>query len=328
MPEHTLTAPADPVLPADPDESAVGELTAHRLRVDGLERPLGLGNRRPEFGWRLAGRPGSVQAGYEIEVGTGGPAATTLWRDRRDGSTDQVGIRYQGPELESATAYRWRVRLTDANGRPGSWSPWATFETGLLDPADWSARWVGADDDDPATVRPIYLRGAIDVPAGVVRARAYASALGWYRLLVDGTDLTGPALVPRFTSFDHEIEYQAYDITEAVRPGTARIDLVVADGRFRGTLGMHNRRQVYGGRLGGLVQVLFELADGSRVWAGSDAGWLAATGPIVFADPKLGETIDLRIPSPCPPTPTGCRGNRSPCCPRPTAGWSPRPPLG
>lgn len=157
---------------------------------------------------------------------------------------------------------------------------------------------MGADDDDPATVRPIYLRGAIDVPAGVVRARAYASALGWYRLLVDGTDLTGPALVPRFTSFDHEIEYQAYDITEAVRPGTARIDLVVADGRFRGTLGMHNRRQVYGGRLGGLVQVLFELADGSRVWAGSDAGWLAATGPIVFADPKLGETIDLRIPSP------------------------------
>lgn len=266
-------------------------LTPHTLRVDALTAPLGLGSPHPEFSWRLSGPDGAVQTAYEIVVDSGGE---TLWSSGVVGSDAQFGVRYIGAPLRSATAYRWRVRVSDATGTPGPWSAWADFETGLFAPAEWTAAWIG--DAAASAHRPVYLHGEIAVPAGVVRARAYATALGWYRLFANGDDLTGAALVPRFTPFDHEVEYQAYDLTDAAgRDGMLRLQVVVADGRFRGALGMHNRRDVYGDQLAARVQVLFELADGGRVWAGTDGSWRAGTGPILDADPKFGETRDLRV---------------------------------
>ena len=271
-------------------------LTPYHLRVDAREAPLGIGTRSPEFGWRLRG-DGAHQSSYEIDVRTAPSAGsgTVVWEASAH-SADQFGVRYAGAPLRSATRYVWRVRATDDRGARSRWSEDTFFETGLLDQDDWSARWIGARDDTLG--RPIYLRGEIAIPANVVRARAYASALGWYRLFANGTDLTGDALVPRFTSYDHEVEYQAYDLTPLVSAPALRLDLVIGDGRFRGALGMHNRRETYGARLGGLVQVVFELADGTTVQAGSDGSWRGGHGPIVAADPKFGETIDLRIASP------------------------------
>jgi alpha-L-rhamnosidase len=272
------------------------DLTPYGLRVDLLDAPLGLGNPRPEFSWRLTGPAGSVQRGYELELGEVRTDAGVLWHVQAEDSRDQFGIRYEGPALRSTTAYRWRVRVTDGNGDVGSWSPWAQFETGLFEHDEWTAHWIGNPRDTAG--RPSYLTTRIEVPVGVVRARAYASALGWYRLFVDGQDLTGSSLVPGFTSFDHEVEYQTYDITDAVTTGPVRVDLVIGDGRFRGALGIWNRREIYGDKLGGIVQILFELEDGEHVWAGTDQTWRTGHGPIVGSDPKLGETIDLRVPSP------------------------------
>ncbi|WP_326763312.1 family 78 glycoside hydrolase catalytic domain (plasmid) [Streptomyces sp. NBC_01591] len=151
-----------------------------------------------------------------------------------------------------------------------------------------------AADEDPV----LYFGAALEIPERVVRARAYASALGWYRLVVNGKDLTGASLVPRFTPFEQEVEYREYDPAGAIVPGMNLFHLVVADGRFRGRLGFLARRCVYGPELAAYLHLELEFADGTRRTWGTDATWTVGRGPVVRADPKFGEFADLRIPAP------------------------------
>jgi alpha-L-rhamnosidase len=265
------------------------------LTTDGLVEPIGIGSDRPSFAWRNAGiRP---QTAYEVHVTAAGtqPGSEPLWSSRRVAQADPWGVVYAGPQLASSTSYDWTVRTWDDEGTASAWSEPARFESGLLAPGDWTARWVGMPRRGRRDARTAYFRATSELPAPVVRARAYVSALGWYRLFVNGVDLTGHALVPRWTPFWAYVEYQTYDVTDALRAGHNTIGTVVADGRYRGTLGVLHRRSTYGDRLGVLVQVEIDLADGSHVTVGSDGSWHAGEGRIRRADPKTGEQADLRI---------------------------------
>ncbi|MFI8632330.1 family 78 glycoside hydrolase catalytic domain [Microbacterium sp. NPDC077663] len=142
----------------------------------------------------------------------------------------------------------------------------------------------------------LYLRGAVRVDREVASASAEVSALGWYRFFVNGADLTGPALVPRWTPFDEYVEYQEYDVTEHLRSGENVLAIAVGDGRFRGRNGALNHQAVYGDRLAGWARVTIRYTDGTEDTVITDGSWLAGTGRIGATDPKHGENADLRIP--------------------------------
>lgn len=276
-------------MPPNPAHDVLKPGRPNRLRTDSQDHPLSITAQHPVLSWRLDGA--ESKGGFDVVVEkTSGGAPRTVWADHVTTDGVRPPVRYDGEPLESASSYRWRVRAAG----DGRWSDWSPFETGLLDLTDWTARWIA--DPGASPHRPVYLTGRVEVPQGVLRARAYASALGWYRLLVGGSDQTGAALVPRFTPLDHEVEYQAYVLDDAAGSGPLDVTLVIGDGRFRGALGMRNHLAVYGDRLAGIVQFLFETADGERIWAGTDESWTATEGPILEADPKFGETVDLRLP--------------------------------
>lgn len=265
------------------------------LTTDGRREPLGLGSTTPEFGWQLpADSP--AQIAWEVEVSRDATFTAPLWGSGRVAGAEPFGVRYGGEALDSTTEYHWRVRIwTAATADP---SPWAVsrFETGVLREEEWRARWVAGPargPKDPAAT--LYLRGDAHVSADILRARAHVSSLGWHRLIVNGHDLTGSALVPRWTPLDHEVEYVTYDVTDALVEGANILGLVVGDGRFRGRNGFEHRARLYGDRLAGLVQLVVELADGTEQLIVSDADWRAGTGRIRESDPKTGECVDLRI---------------------------------
>ena len=190
-------------------------LAAVDLRTNTLRRPSGVDTPAPEFAWRLDGE--GAQDSYAIQVSStaGFTDGALLWDSGRVESSKPYGVRYAGAPLGSRQSYWWRVRVwpeeTDA---AEDWSEPAGFETAMFDPGEWRARWIGRTGAPDGDESAIYLRGAVDLAAPVVRGRAYVTALGWYRFFVNGTDLTGPALVPRWTPFDHYLEYQAYDVTD------------------------------------------------------------------------------------------------------------------
>lgn len=261
-------------------------LEMDRLRTQHRINPLGIDARHPVFRWAWRGE---APVSWRLQVWQE-DSAGPIWDSGALGMESQLGLRYAGPPLQSRRRYHWRV-----GSDRGAWSSFASFEMGLLEPEDWQAEWVGypaaASDDG----RTLYLRGHTTLPGTVVRARAYASALGWYRLFVNDTDVTGDALVPRWTPLDHIIEYQVYDVTGALRTGSNFFSLAVGDGRYRGALGITHRRAVYGKRLAGLLQIEAELADGRIVRTVSDTDWWAGGGRILRSDPMGGEIADLRI---------------------------------
>ncbi|MEU8820591.1 family 78 glycoside hydrolase catalytic domain [Actinoplanes sp. NPDC048796] len=202
---------------------------------------------------------------------------------------------YRGTPLRSRTGYSWRVRVFDED-TPSPWSDPATFETGLLGDDRLTARWISAPYAGPDDRRVLYFRTEVTLPDGVVRARAYASALGWYKFFVNGSDIAGHALVPRWTPFDESVEYQVYDVTEVLRGGVNVLGLAVGDGRFRGALGdgaCDDAR--YGDRLGVLLELDLEFRDGSRTTIVTDERWTVGTGAVRRADPVLAVEVDLRV---------------------------------
>ena len=276
-----------------------GQAMAFTLKTNAIESPLGIDTPQPEFAWKLrATREDVLQTAYRLQIARVADFRECVWDSEKISSHDQFGILYAGVPLASRQRYFWRVCLWDERDLQGAWSTASWFETAMLAPSDWTAHWIStemppAEGDKAAR----YFRAVVDLPAKVVRARAYVSALGWYRFFVNGQDLTGPALVPRWTPFDHLVEYQTYDVTEAVGAGSNVLGIVVADGRFRGRLGgLVPQTPRYGDRHGVIALLHVDLEDGRTVCFGTDTNWVVGLGRILRSDPKDGEQMDLRIP--------------------------------
>ena len=123
-------------------------LEVHELRTEYLTEPLGIDALRPRFSWQLtASARNTLQTAYQLQVGRSaaqvGQGKALLWDSGRITSDASVFVDYGGPAVESRTRYFWRVRAWDSHGGESAWSPVATWETGLLHMADWSAQWIG-----------------------------------------------------------------------------------------------------------------------------------------------------------------------------------------
>ena len=160
---------------------------------------------------------GFVQVSYEIEIERSG-AVDTFAVD----SADQVLVPWPAAPLKSRERVSVRVRVRD---RSGSWSGWSDpvrAEAGLLDPTDWTARFVsprGIGGLRSARSRP---SAEFSVPEGAVSARLYSTAHGIYVADLNGRRVSEDQFAPGWTAYDARLRYQVYDVTAARRARTQR----------------------------------------------------------------------------------------------------------
>jgi alpha-L-rhamnosidase len=255
-----------------------------------------LGAARPRLSWRTeTARPAWTQAAYQVEARDAG-TGETLWDSGRVASAESVLVAYEGPALRSRQRCSWRVRVWGDDGVASGWSEEATFEMGLLDPGDWSARFVTPGwDEDTSTSQPCpYLRREFELPGAVAHARLYVTALGAYDVEINGARAGDDVLAPGWTSYEHRLRCQTYDVTHLLRGGENSIGAILGDGWARGYLGFMPKRNRYTERLALLAQLEVTLADGSTQRIVTDQSWLATTGPILLSDIYNGETYDAR----------------------------------
>ena len=194
-----------------------------------------------------------------------------------------------------------RVRVWDQDGNLTDWSEPAHVETGLLQVNDWSARFISPDwEEDTTTPQPApFLRREFAVRAGVKSARLYASALGVFELELNGTVVGDHVLDPGWTSYQHRLRYQTFDVTGLLHEGRNAIGGMLADGWYRGKIGFGGgQRNLYGSRLALLAQLEIQYADGTSERLITDNHWKAATGPIRLSGIYEGETYDARLEMP------------------------------
>src|SRR4051794_9125510 len=136
----------------------------------------------------------------------------------------------------------------------------------------WLVPMISADEDFGGAPS---LRGEVVLDEGhgeVVRARLYASALGVFEAFVAGEAVSDEVLSPGWSSYEWRLRYREYDVTRLVAASGAHVVIGIAlgNGWYRGRLGFHGNRAVYGAELAAIAQVEVEFADGHVQVAGTD----------------------------------------------------------
>jgi len=277
--------------------------TISNLTCEYQINPLGIDILQPRLSWQMhSEHRGAYQTGYQISVANSKTALAggreLLWDSGKIETDQSTQVFYRGPALVAGQRVYWKVKVWNELGEVVESSP-AWWEMSLLD-CDWQADWITPDwDEDTGRSQPApLLRRKFNAKSDLVAARIYATSLGLYELRLNGQRVGDAVLTPGWTSYDHRLQYQTYDVTGLVRQGKNVVGALLGDGWYRGYMGFTGERNLYGNRLALLLQLHLTYADGQVEIVGSDGQWRAARGPIQMSDIYMGEIYDARQEKP------------------------------
>lgn len=261
-----------------------------------------IGTARPRLAWRHPAELGDdVGAAAQVRVvaSEAGERAREVW-DSGWFEIDLPRVRYDGPPLASRQRLAWSVRVRTRAGRTSAWSNAAPFEVGLLERSDWSASWISRPPAVATSRAAYFLRRQFLVEGTVSAARVYATALGVYRLALNGQPIGDGLLRPGWTDSRRRVQYDAIDLGPCLRDGTNVLAAEVAPGWYAGRIASHappeSSQAVPVLEL--LAQIELTLDDGTRITLASDESWEWAPSPILASDLYDGEDWDLRLADP------------------------------
>ena len=266
-------------------------MKAVHLQTEYLTEPLGLGIPNPRFYWNC--EEGVHQSAYQI-IAT--RDAEIIWDSGKVESSSMSHICYGGAKLTSRDRIAWSVTLWDENDIAGEkTSSW--FEMGLLNHSDWKAKWIAGDYQPKKNVRypADYFRKKFSLTKVIEKARLYITACGIYEAYINDRRVGDFVLAPGWTDYRRRIQYQTYDITEILQSENT-IEIKIADGYFRGSVGNFGKTNAYGRQTKALCQLEIFYTDGSTTEILSDElfSW-SNDGPVRFADLKDGEIFDAAL---------------------------------
>ena len=263
------------------------------LLTENQTNPIGLDVQLPRFTWQLVSEQRNIsQTAYEIIVSSG---KSTAWKSGKVISDRSVHVPYAGTALQSGKKYIWEVRIWDNNGKPSPWSEPAFFQTALLSPSDWKAKWIEADFVEDSINRPAqYFRKQFSATRKIASATVYITAHGMYEAQINGKRVGDAYLTPGWTSYNKRLQYQVYDVKDLLTSGNNAIGVVTGNGWYRGFIAWAGNKDSYGKKTGLLFQLDISYSDGSTSSIISDGSWKSSTGSIRYSEIYHGETIDAR----------------------------------
>ncbi len=193
------------------------------------------------------------------------------------------------------------VKITRANGTMMRFPTNERWEANLEKTSRWQSAHVVAELADKRLGDPgelpqpaAYLRRTLALSKNIQRARLYVTALGSYRVFLNGSRVGGDVMTPDFTDYRKRVLYQAYDVTSLLVNGNNVISALLGDGWYGSGLtwvGMH----FFPPPDRFVAQLELDYADGSHDTVVTNESWKAAASPILRSDIYGGEVYDARL---------------------------------
>ena len=258
-----------------------------RFAVEGLAGGCVTDSTAPRFTFAVdSDRPAASLTGAKLCV-NGWTAVLT--------ASDQTGFAYAGPKLAPFTIYKATLTATDDAGETAQAT--LNFEMGRMDTA-WQGKWI-TDADYKFTEKkvspvPMVFARSFKAQKPVARARLYATAMGIYEAELNGKKVGDRYFAPGFTSYHTNLQYQTYDITEALQAEN-KLLFTVAGGWAVGSFGFTRKNRITADRQALLAELRIDYTDGTSEVIGTDQSWqVSEDGPVLMADLYDGETFDAR----------------------------------
>lgn len=236
----------------------------YNMRVQHLERPIGLHTVKPHLSWRLrSSEVNEKQTAYHIVVASTeenlDKGYYDLWDSGKVISSVSVGIQYDGKELESCNAAYWKVRVWNKQNEESDWSGISSWEMGLLRNSDWQASWItrGREsvidklmnlaskqfveanvlNDNYDAYAPILSKEfRVQSNKEIAKARLYISGLGLYEAHINGNVLgDGTYFNPGESDVRDTIYYVTYDIMDCLNTGETNenvVSFILGNGQY------------------------------------------------------------------------------------------------
>ncbi len=271
------------------------QVKVEHLLTENSVDPISIDALIPRFSWKLSadGKRDVKQIIYEIKVTNG---KHSVWNSGKVMSDQSVYVPYGGETLLSGQKYTWQVRVWDNSGKASEWAAPASFQMGLLNPADWKAQWItpGFVEDSVNRPSPMFRKG-FSLTKKIASATAYITAHGLYEAQINGHRVGDAYLTPGWTSYNKRLQYQAYDVTSLLQKGANAVGAMLGNGWYRGYIGFNPKPGLYGKDIALLFQLDVTYTDGTKETIVSDDSWKSSTGPVRFAEIYYGATIDDRM---------------------------------
>jgi alpha-L-rhamnosidase len=131
-------------------------ITVADLQCESRCNPSGIDEQEPQLTWIIkSDQRNEIQTAFQIQVASTpellAEGRSDLWDSGKVVSDATAQVEYAGKKLSSLAEYFWKVRVWNRAGQPSTWSRPASWSMGILQPAEWTAQWIG----DPILANPV-----------------------------------------------------------------------------------------------------------------------------------------------------------------------------
>jgi alpha-L-rhamnosidase len=273
------------------------------LRCEYLQNPIGIDAAHPRFTWRLEDkRPGAKQSTFLIIVGTDSMSVSqgtgNCWQAVQKYGNTQL-ITYAGTPLQPFTRYYWTIQVSDKDGHPTPLAHVNSFETGMMQAANWKGAWI-SDSRDIKQKQVPYFRKTIDIGKKIRSARAYIAVAGLYELYINGQKTGSHRLDPMYTRFDRRTLYVTHDITTQLQNGKNAIGVMLGNGWYnhQSTAVWFFHEAPWRARPAFCMDIRITYEDGTTETITTGKDWKTALSPVIFNSIYTAEHYDARLAQP------------------------------
>lgn len=258
-----------------------------KLRVNHIEKPIGYLINRPVISWVVSESTGKKQKSARVVAALDRNFDNVIY-DTGERSDLSSVCTVLPIELQPGTRYYFSVKVTADDGDSGE--SCSFFETGKLSER-FEGKWISAPFDEHSIIEK-----SISIDKPVKSARLYICGLGLYEAYLNSEKIGDEFLSPGYDSYQYNIQYQTYDITDSLRNGKNDFSVWLGNGWYKGRFVLFEQEEnIYGDKLQLLCEIRLEYDDETSEVISTDDTWQCRKSPVTFSGIYDGEVYDANL---------------------------------